>query len=127
MNEPIAKTKTCRFCERELTLDHFNKSARAKDGYQCYCRECQSLMNKERNAKLKAEAANAPKEAEKPATPAAPATATQPPMREKSLADFEPREIFLYLESIGYRWGANAIWREKVVRDYVIPSTSMNR
>ena len=39
-------TKVCTHCHRELPIEKFNKSKRAKDGYQCYCRECQASVNK---------------------------------------------------------------------------------
>lgn len=40
------ETKVCSKCGRELPVDQFNKNAKAKDGYQSWCRECQSECNK---------------------------------------------------------------------------------
>ena len=43
--EPAA-TKVCAHCGRELPVSSFGRHSRTKDGYQPYCKECQSEMNK---------------------------------------------------------------------------------
>ena len=44
------ETKVCARCGRELPVEEFNKHAKSKDGLQPYCKECQSVANKEYNA-----------------------------------------------------------------------------
>jgi 5-methylcytosine-specific restriction endonuclease McrA len=41
-------TKYCRKCGRVLPLDAFQKSGKARDGRQSYCRECRTAMAKAR-------------------------------------------------------------------------------
>ena len=40
------KTKTCRKCSEEKSLDLFFKNKGTKDGRQVYCRTCQEAINK---------------------------------------------------------------------------------
>lgn len=49
------ETKICSKCERELTLDDFNKNSRAKDGKSKVCKDCTNLYarNWTKKAKLK--------------------------------------------------------------------------
>ena len=36
------KTKKCTKCNKELSIDNFYKNKNAKDGLQCWCKECKS-------------------------------------------------------------------------------------
>lgn len=40
-------TKRCIRCGRELSLDHFHKSAKSHDGLQSWCKECKSEYSRE--------------------------------------------------------------------------------
>ena len=42
MNTKEVKIKRCSKCGRELPIDNFYKDNRAKDGLQCWCKECSS-------------------------------------------------------------------------------------
>ena len=44
MNKEI-KTKRCTKCNRELPISEFYKDNKAKDGLQCYCKECHNKYN----------------------------------------------------------------------------------
>ena len=47
------KTKVCKRCGKELPLHEFARHARAADGHQVYCRECQkAAMMRTRRAKV---------------------------------------------------------------------------
>ena len=61
----LPTTKVCSKCGRELPREAFNKKARAKDGLQDYCRECNSSANKAYHAKKMAQKAK-PAEAPEP-------------------------------------------------------------
>lgn len=53
----LPTTKVCPKCGRELPREAFNKKARAKDGLQDYCRECNAVANKAYHAKKMAQKA----------------------------------------------------------------------
>ena len=47
------KTKVCKRCGKELPIHEFARNARAADGHQVYCRECQkAAMMRTRRAKV---------------------------------------------------------------------------
>lgn len=47
------ETKICSKCKRELTLAHFNKNKKNKDGLRGECRECQAKQKREYREKNK--------------------------------------------------------------------------
>lgn len=52
--------KVCSRCRRELDRSKFNKNCQAKDGLNCYCKECYKIIRKERSAKYRENAENLP-------------------------------------------------------------------
>jgi hypothetical protein len=39
--------KRCAHCKEKKELKYFNKKKSTKDGYYCYCKECNSKLNKQ--------------------------------------------------------------------------------
>lgn len=52
--------KVCPDCGHDKPLSDFNKMAARKDGYQCFCRECQKIRNREWKAQHKGIEINEP-------------------------------------------------------------------
>ena len=52
-NNEQSKTKVCKKCGQELPLEYFSKNARAKDGLQIYCKDCQKALVKARRERDK--------------------------------------------------------------------------
>lgn len=53
----MEETKVCKRCGRELPLSEFNKRKVAKDGYDCWCKECRKEYNKQYREEHKEEKA----------------------------------------------------------------------
>jgi hypothetical protein len=45
--EAKLETKICGKCKEEKYIDEFSKNSVGKDGLQCYCKQCQSIIAKE--------------------------------------------------------------------------------
>ena len=98
----VDRLRVCRKCGRALTIDHYYRNKRIKDGYCTECKECYD--------KRRATYQNTPKKnvavAEKPVAPAtAPANTTQ----VKSLQDYTPRELMAELARRGYTGNSNML------------------
>ena len=65
--ETTTTTKVCSKCGRELPLSQFNKCARNKDGLQYMCKECHSVVSRERYARVRASASITPASSPNPA------------------------------------------------------------
>lgn len=83
------KTKICKVCGKELSIENFSRHPKTSDGYSSICKECMSKLQSEghKNRKenkmkeLKSEAENA---------------------RAMRLQDFTPRELMKRLKELGY-------------------------
>jgi hypothetical protein len=56
-------TKVCSVCGRELPVSEFGRHSRTKDGYQPFCRQCHSEMNKGHRKRQPVEHNEPPKKA----------------------------------------------------------------
>ena len=56
-------TKVCSVCGRELPVSEFGRHSRTKDGYQPFCRQCHSEMNKGHKKRQPFQHNEAPKKA----------------------------------------------------------------
>ena len=82
-------TKVCSVCGRELPVSEFGRHSRTKDGYQPFCRQCHSEMNKghrKRQAFENNEAPAKPEEVKKIV-----AENTPPPKPRKETKSGKPR------------------------------------
>lgn len=90
----VDRLRVCRKCGRALTIDHYYRNKRIKDGYCTECKECYD--------KRRATYQHAPKRnvavGEKPVAPATTPATTQ----AKSLQDYTPRELMAELARRGY-------------------------
>lgn len=83
------KTKICKVCGKELSIENFSKHPKTSDGYSSVCKECMHKLQSEghKNRKenkmreLKSEVENA---------------------RAMRLQDFTPRELMKRLKELGY-------------------------
>ena len=73
--------KMCACCKKIMPLEHFNKSTRASDGHQAYCKECQTEKERIRKAKKQG----------------------QVTVLSGELAKFRPVELIAELRRRGYR------------------------
>ena len=98
-SQEVVQTKKCHKCGRELPLSAFSKNARNKDGLQCYCRECQSRINKilnDRKREILRNNSDMPKSADgKPMLKV---------FANPELARFTPRQLMEELKSRGFVW-----------------------
>ena len=125
------QTKKCTICGRELPITEFYKNKSSKDGYHIYCKKCfnkKSEENRRKRRQRKAEEEKAKKNALswevilKEPTLSLPedqdikeiakamngfknpvVNESKAPVKEKTLDDFTPREIFKHLYKLGYR------------------------
>lgn len=80
-------TKVCSVCGRELPVSEFGRHSRTKDGYQPFCRQCHSEMNKghrKRQAFENNEAPAKPEEVKKIVEESKPAKPRKPRKETKS-------------------------------------------
>ena len=80
-------TKVCSVCGRELPVSEFGRHSRTKDGYQPFCRQCHSEMNKghrKRQAFENNEAPAKPEEVEKIVAESKPTKPRKPRKETKS-------------------------------------------
>lgn len=89
-------TKVCSVCGRELPVSEFGRHSRTKDGYQPFCRQCHSEMNKGHRKRQAFESNEAPAKPEevkkiveesKPAKPRKPRKEGKPRGRKVSHPD----------------------------------------
>jgi hypothetical protein len=81
--------KTCKICNRTLSIENFSKHPKTSDGYSSVCKECMHKLqsdghkNRKENKmkELKSEVENA---------------------RAMRLQDFTPRELIKRLKELGY-------------------------
>jgi hypothetical protein len=125
------QTKKCTKCGRELPITEFYANKTSKGGYHSYCKECFNRISNENRKKRKqrqAEEEKAKKDSlpweailNEPTLPLPedqdikeiakamngfknPAVnEPKAPVKEKTLDDFKPREIFKHLYKLGYR------------------------
>jgi len=113
------KTKVCRKCGQELPISQFTRKAKAKDGLQCYCKECNSKASNEysrkRRERKKAEAKeNERIEFEK----------KYKIYTNRELAKFTPRELMLELHAHGYE--GELLYKEIKVTEHRINLAKIN-
>lgn len=49
----IVKTKKCAKCHQELPVTEFYRHKRAKDGLNCYCKECMKAFTTKAHTRMK--------------------------------------------------------------------------
>ena len=47
------KVKVCSACKKERSISYFYKSKRTKDGFRCYCKDCERKKNSAREKQYK--------------------------------------------------------------------------
>ena len=124
------KTKKCRHCGKELPVSEFYTNKTTKDGYGPYCKECAKKIRQENRMKAKQRQEDEKKKKDSLPWEAILNEPTLPlpedkdiqeiakamngfknpavnepkaPVKEKTLDDFTPREIFKHLYKLGYR------------------------
>ena len=91
------KTKVCKCCGEELPVTSFYEKKTSADGYQTYCKSCQSKKVVEYNRKRKAKEKARKVEEERVKFEKMYKIYTNP-----ELAKFAPRELMLELKARGY-------------------------
>ena len=101
------ETKRCSKCGRELPLSEFYSNKSKPDGHGCYCKECAKARQREYDSLKRVKLANAKHEEEERTrveTVINPVVKQQHvEAKEKTLNDFQPKEIIKYLYKLGYR------------------------
>ena len=75
------KTKVCKKCGRELTLDSFGESKTTKDGKRSWCRECSNASARDYFRKKRY---------------------SKEPVRNPALEEYTPQELITELRARGY-------------------------
>ena len=105
------ETKVCSRCHQEKPVSEFYPSASAKDGYRPQCIECAKLSAKESQQRLR-ERRKAAEIADKELKANASYRKLTLPEKkqlllqmrsDKPLSAYHPRELFEYLQSLGYK------------------------
>ena len=100
-------TKVCTRCGQEKPLEEFYKSAYTKDGYRPHCIECAKQLSREAMKKAREKRrdeidSTKPKSYRK--LTASEKKALLSTMRsDNPLSAYHPRELFEYLQSLGYK------------------------
>lgn len=105
------ETKKCSCCGKELPLSEFYLNKSKHDGHSNYCKECNKQIQRDFAALKKVKMANAKHEEEQKAKAMAEVQNQEvvvqlkpvEPVREKTLDDFQPRELIKHLYKLGYR------------------------
>lgn len=105
------ETKVCSRCKQEKPVSEFYVSSQTKDGYRPQCIECSKLSAKETQARLRER-----RKAEDTANKELRANASYRKLTisekkqlllqmrsDKPLSAYHPRELFEYLQSLGYK------------------------
>ena len=96
------KTKVCHKCGRELTIDHFCKCSRSKDGLQSVCKSCQVEYNRNRQKYIKSLILQSEQIKVKPEAIERRATEKVSELGTAILAKFTPRQLMMELKRRGY-------------------------
>ena len=87
------ETKICSKCGRELSIEHYNKNSKTKDGLQRHCKDC---------AREYARVSYENKKAKKVENERIEFEKKYKIYTNKDLAKFNPRELILELKARGY-------------------------
>lgn len=111
IEEKKIETKVCSRCKQEKPVSEFYASSQTKDGYRPQCIECSKLSAKETQARLRER-----RKAEETADKQLKANASYRKLTlsekkqlllqmrsDKPLSAYHPRELFEYLQSLGYK------------------------
>ena len=109
--EKKIETKVCSRCKQEKPVSEFYTSSQTKDGYRPQCIECSKLSAKETQHRLRER-----RKAEEAADKELRANASYRKLTlsekkqlllqmrsDKPLSAYHPRELFEYLQSLGYK------------------------
>lgn len=97
------ETKKCPRCGRELPLSEFYVNKSKPDGHGTYCKECQKKMSAEYYELEKVKKANAEHEQKQASVKEEQKPKVIEVVKEKTLKDFQPRELIKRLYDLGYR------------------------
>lgn len=101
--QTLWKTKVCIKCHQEKPVTEFYRHKRSKDGYSCYCKECQKTiatksMEKKREEKVISENK---------------ASAIRNTVNQSPLSKFKPRELIQELSDRGYHGECEYVYKIK--------------
>ena len=113
------ETKVCRKCGRELPTTEFSRKLKAKDGLQCYCKQCSSKSAAESVRKKRAIA-----KTQKIADERIEFEKKYKIYTCKELATFTPRELMLELKARGYE--GELMYIERIVKEHRINLSTLD-
>ena len=107
LEDKKVQTKVCSHCHQEKPVSEFYQSTVTKDGYRPQCIECAKQSAKEASlrhrAKKRSERENAKAMNIRPLTVTEKKELLERLRSDKPLSAYHPRELFEYLQSLGYK------------------------